>query len=110
MYVIKKCDNYGHGRNKWYVVHTTPHKDDACAYFKEEYRLLLVCDPNLTSKDIDDMLNSFWRIPTPENYYGSRRVSQYGTTAYSIQESRSVEYQDVPKRPTRTELLDSILN
>jgi len=110
MYVIKKCDNHGYGRNKWVVVHTTPDREDAISWVREEYRLLLSCDPNLSNDDIRNKLDRYWGCPkTGDTIYG-RRTFGHGTVSFSIMQSDSDQYQPAGARPNRTALLDSILS
>ena len=112
MYVIKKCDDHGYGRNKWVVVHTTPDREDAISWVREEYRMLLSCDPRLTSEDIDDRLNKYYGCPKTGQAsvdYG-RHTFGHGNVRFSIMQSDSVEYQPAGARPDRTALLDSILS
>jgi len=109
MYVIKKCENYSYGRNKWEVVHTTPDREDAISWIREEYRLLLSCDPNLSSEDIDRYLNQYYGCPKPEQAIYGRKEVGHGNTRFSIMHSYSDQYQTV-ERPTAREALDKILN
>jgi len=109
MYVIKKCDSYGYGRNKWEVVHVTPDKEDAISYIREEYRLLLSSDAYLSSSDIESRMDG-WGVPkTGQDLWGRKEVGQ-GLVRFSLARSTSNQYQVVPKRPTAREALDKILN
>jgi hypothetical protein len=109
MYVVKKCENHSYGRNKWDVVHVTPDREDAIAWCREEYRLLLSCDSNLTSKDIE-LRMSYGCPQSGSGVWGRREFGHMGTY-FSFFQSHSDKYlKDVPMRPTRTELLDSILS
>ena len=110
MYVIKKCDTHGYGRNDWKVVFTSPDRASAVAYLKMEFRYILEADHTLTRSQIDGKLNNYY-LDHGDSYYRSRRIEMiHKDVAFSLVKSSSVEYQDVPKRPDRTELLDSILN
>jgi hypothetical protein len=108
MYVIKKCDNYTYGRNKWYTVHTTASKEDAIAFCRAEYRLLLSCDPNMSSQQIEQALSGY-RCPRSDYWYG-RMEFGHGNIRFAAYKSSAEGHMNVPKRPTRTELLDKILN
>jgi hypothetical protein len=110
MYVIKKCDTHGYGRNDWKVVFTSPDRESAVSYLKMEFRYILEADSDLTRDQINGKLNNYY-LDNPSGYWGSRRIEMiHKDIAFSLVKSSSVEYQDVPKRPDRTELLDSILN
>jgi hypothetical protein len=115
MYVVKKCENHSYGRNKWDVVFTSPDREDAISWVREEYRLLLSCDSNLTSKDIEQRM-SYGCPQSGSSVWGRREVlgrREFGHmgTYFSFFHSHSDKYlKDVPMRPTRTELLDSILS
>lgn len=107
MYVVKRADNihsYGNGKNNWKVIHTSKHKDAAVAFYKQEYRMLLESDPNLSRQDIDNRMN--WCY----NTYNTRCEASHNGIGLSILHSNAVEYQEPVERPDRTELLDSILN
>ena len=107
MYVIKKCDNHGYGRNSWRVIHTTPRKEDAVAFCRQEYRLLLSCDPRMTSDRIEQLLDGY-HVPSMSYWYGRKQFGDYGVM-FSAQFSNAAEYQEPVERPDRTELLDKIL-
>lgn len=111
MYVVKKCANYTHGKNAWVDVHVTPDKEDAISYIREEYRLLLSSNPNLSSADIDRNLNAYYDCPKPGDTLYSRRVVRHGNVAFSIQSSHASKYDQWNglQRPDRNELLDKIL-
>jgi len=107
MYVIKKCENHSYGRNTWKVIHTTKSKEDAIAFCREEYRLLLSCDPNMTSDRIEQYLNSY-NVPSDHYWYGTKQFGHNGVM-YRAYVSDAAEYRDPVERPDRTELLDKIL-
>jgi len=110
MYVVKRCDDHGYGRNKWDVVFTSIDRESAVAYLKMEFRYILEADHTLTRDTIENRLNLGY-LDNPHSYYANRRVEvAHSGIAFSFIKSESAEYQDVPKRPDRTELLDSILN
>jgi len=111
MYVVKKCDSHGYGRNKWDVVFTSIDRDSAVGFIKTEFRYILEADHNLTRDQINGRLNNNYYLDNTSGYYANRRVEMiHNGTAFSFHKSKSAEFQDVPKRPDRTELLDSILN
>lgn len=106
MYVVKKCENYSsYDRNKWVDVHVTPDKNDAEAFYQQEYRLLLESDPAMSRDTIEQRVQWAY-LPT---YYQRAKVIHNGT-AFAILRSSAEKYQSVPKRPDRTELLDNILS
>jgi hypothetical protein len=107
MYVIKKCDNHTYGKNKWYTVHTTASKEDAIAFCRQEYRLLLSCDPNLSSQQIETSMNGYG-LPRSDYWYG-RMEFGHGNIRFAAYKSSAEGHQDVPVRPNRTAILDSIL-
>ena len=108
MYVVKRCDDHGYGRNKWDVVFTSPDKDSSSAFLKMELRYILEADPNLTRDQINGRLDNYY-LNSPSSYLMPRIEMGHNGICFSLVKSSSVEYQDVPKRPDRTELLDSIL-
>jgi len=109
MFVVKKCDNHSYGRNKWNVVFTSPDRASAVAFLKMELRYILEADHNLTRDQINSKLQNYY-LDNNESYYRNHRVEMgHNGIYFSMIKSCSVEYQDVPKRPDRTELLDSIL-
>jgi len=109
MYVIKKCDNYGYGRNDWKVVFTSPDREAAVSHFRTEFRYILESDPNLSRSQIDNHLRDYY-LDNRTGYWGSMRiVKQHNGIGFSLAKSSSVEYQEATARPDRTELLDSIL-
>ena len=111
MYLVKKCDSYGYGRNDWRDVLITPDRENAISYIREEYRLLLAADPNLSSEDIDRYMNAYYTVPkSGEHIYGRRTVSHNGI-GLAIMQTHSIKYNEYAglKRPDRTEALDAIL-
>jgi len=111
MYVVKKCDNYSRGQNKWKVIYTSPDKEGAISIFKQELRYELEADPNLDREQINRYLN-LWQLDPQRygGYKGNRVTSGHGDIYFSIMRSESVEHQTPAMRPDRTALLDSILN
>lgn len=108
MYVIKKCENHSYGKNKWEVIHTTPDKEDAIAFAREEYRLLLSSDPNLSSEDIDRYMNNYYNPPKSGQYIGGRREFGHGNIWFSFMRSTSQQHRPA-ERPSAREALDLIL-
>lgn len=112
MYVVKKCDSYSYGgQNNWYDVLVTPDRENAISYIREEYRLLLASDPNLSSKDIDSELNSYYTVPKSGERIVRRRTVSHNGAGFAIMQSDSAKYDQYRglMRPTRTEALDAIL-
>jgi len=112
MYIIKKCDTYGYGKNDWTTIFTSPEAASAVAHFKMEFRYVLEADPNLSRKQIESYLADYYLDGggyMDREYRGHRVVKAHHSTAFSIYKSQSGEYQDQAVRPDRTELLDKIL-
>ena len=110
MYVVKKCENHTYGQNKWKVIYTSPDRDGAVAIFKQELRYELEADPNLTRDDIDRRLQNYY-LDNNNSYYTNRRIEMgHGDVYFSIMKSAASEHVTPAERPTRTELLDSILS
>jgi len=112
MYVVRKCEDWqGQGKCSWKTIFTSPTKEGAFAIFKQEYKLILEADYNLDRKTIDNRVdNSVGYYETHPTYYrGGRIEAGHGEIGFAVYKSHAAEYQDVPKRPDRTELLDSIL-
>jgi len=109
MYIVKKCDSYGHGRNDWKTIYTSPDREGAIAIFKQELRYELEADPNLTRDQINSRLDSYYFNNT-YGYYTNRRFQLgHGNVWFSMMKSESAENQTPAMRPDRTALLDSIL-
>lgn len=111
-YVVKKCDNYSYGRNKWVEVKVTPSKQDAISYVRGEIRTMLDCS-DMTTEQIISTMNGYG-VPRDDQYLYGRSVFKphgVGNTAYSIIYSDAEKYDNwkAPRRPTRTEVLDKIL-
>lgn len=111
MYVVKKCDNHSYGQNHWYEVHVTADREDAISFAREEYRLTLSSDPNLSSDDIEHRLNSAWGVPQPGGTIYARKEFGHDGVRFAIMQSDSTKYDQYRglMRPTRTEALDAIL-
>ena len=112
MYVVKKCDNYSYGgQNKWNEILVTPDRENAISYIREEYRLLLASDPNLSSEDIDRYMNAYYTVPKSGAHIGGRRTVAHGGVGFAIMQSDSTKYDQYRglMRPDRTEALDAIL-
>ena len=107
-YVVKKCENYSYGKNKWDVVFTSLDAESAVGFIKTEFRYLLEADHSLTRKDINGKLNNYY-LDNYGNFQRSRIELIHKNVSYSLLKSSSDQYQYVPKRPDRTALLDSIL-
>lgn len=111
MYLVRKCEDWqGRGKCSWKTIFASPDKHGAIAIFKQEFKYVLEADPNLDRKTIDARLSQQYNLNQGVQYwYGSRIESGHGNTGFAIYKSQAAEHQTVPQRPTRTELLNSIL-
>lgn len=109
MYVIKKCDNYSYGRNDWRVIYTSPDREAAISVAREEYRLLLSNDPDLSNDDIQWRMDRDWGVPKSGEAIWGRKEFGHDNTRFAIMQSNSSQYQPAI-RPDKNKVLDSILN
>jgi len=111
MYLVRKCEDWqGRGKCTWKTIFTSPERDGAIAVFKQELRLVLESDPNLTRDTINGRMNN-WYLDNTDKYYCDRRIEMgNGNTGFAIYKSKAVGNQTPAERPNRTSALDSILN
>jgi len=112
MYLVRKCEDWqGRGKCSWKTIFTSPERAGAIAVFKQEFRLVLESDPNLTRDTINGRMNNYYLDQPDNSYYTNRRVEMgHGNTGFAIYKSHAVANQTPAERPDRTSALDSILN
>jgi hypothetical protein len=108
MYVVKKCDNYSRGRNDWQVIYTSPYREAAISVAREEYRLLLNSDPDMSSKDIQSRMDDYSAPKSGAALYGRKQFG-HKNTKLAIMKSYSVDYKPAVL-PDKNEALYSILS
>lgn len=108
MYVVKKCDNYSYGQNDWRVIYTSPDREAAISVAREEYRSILINDPNLSNQDIHTLMDGYFVPKSSDSLYGRKQFG-HNNTKFAIMQSSSSQYQPAI-RPDKNQVLDSILN
>ena len=108
MYLVKKCENFSHGKNKWELIFSSPDREGALAIYNQERKLLYEADHNLNRTQIDTKMT--YGSPNARYWSGARYESGHYTVRVAIYKSNAAEYKEPARRPMRTELLDKILS
>lgn len=93
-------------KNKWQTIYKSKDGEDAKAIYLQEIKLVLESVPTNKRENIESLLSCAFY-----SWQSRQTMSIWqANTEFSLYESVAAKHQDSIIRPTRTQLLDNVLN